>query len=103
VNENPFQPPVGGKAAMILGLLGHPMTTGEMHKMVKKAIPMLDTVEKAFGEFGTVPIDEGRQALEELAAGGKTEIWKELVKLEKRGLVRRAIVNPNEPHLWWRV
>lgn len=81
---------LGPKASILLGMLGYPMTTGELHRLVRRSLRRYDDAD-------------GKEALADLDAGGKTEIWKQLVKLEDEGLVTRAAINPNEPHMWWRV
>lgn len=91
---------LGPRASLLLGLLGSPMTVGELTDFIQKGRDLLDDglVDLFDGMFDSSP----RLALQALSDGGTHEIRRQLVRLEEFGLVRRAVVGVNESHLWWR-
>lgn len=92
---------LGRHAALLLGMLGSPMTVRELYDLMQRsaASPLYDAI-LAEHRSGA----EARESLEHLLAGGPTEVRRTLVRLERLGVVRRQLPSiTNEPHLWWRL
>ena len=92
---------LGYHAVLLLGMLGEPMLTRELHSLVEKSAssPVFQAIVAS-----NRSASEATEGLERLHQGGVAEVRRTLERMERLGVVRKQLGSPaNEGHLWWRV
>lgn len=95
---------IGPRGSTLYGFLsGNPRTARELYALSVSIVAEDDGTFEGLERAGAENVEEFRRAVVEMVERGEDEVRRQLIRLERLGLVTRAAVGGGRSDLWWRL